>query len=472
MFDSLDEGSTARALATRATLPPAQREPAGFWSGVLSAVPRGVGAAAVESARPLAPMVTTGATVAFPATPQSLDLYRDTDRKLGEIGRALKPDPQDAGIAAQVLFDFARVGTKIAGGAVAGGVPGAVAAGGLGEGTAEFNRLRDAGVDRGTAAAAGAVRGVATAVGVALPLTGATLPATVWLVAAGGPGLFVAEQIASRELLQRAGYDKLAAEYDPLDPVGLIVSTLLPAGVATVAMRGRRARGAAAADGEAATLQAAATPDPTPASRQAAEDAARVRAVAEVPVERSLVRPEDVTARNAEADALVRAEDAMARGEPVRVADSVPGAADEARGRMAARLDELAAAVRESGESLELSPTPRAVAATTEDVTFPAAVEPDAPAARADETPATAPAAAVEATAQAAESAGPRVAVPAGLDLEARVDLRTEGAERGQDAAPVTVREFVAQAEREAADDVASAREIQAAAQCFIGGAT
>ncbi|HAV37456.1 MAG TPA: transglycosylase, partial [Massilia sp.] len=87
-----------------------------------------------------------------------------------------------------------------------------------------------------------------------------TLAQTAGLVAAGGPGGFIAQQAASKAILENAGYDKLADQYDPFDPVGLAVSTLVPSAFGAYAMRGARARAA----------------NPAPADPAAARELARM----------------------------------------------------------------------------------------------------------------------------------------------------------------------------------------------------
>ena len=40
---------------------------------------------------------------------------------------------------------------------------------------------------------------------------------------------FIAQQAASKAILANAGYDQIAEQYNPFDPGGLAVSTLVPA---------------------------------------------------------------------------------------------------------------------------------------------------------------------------------------------------------------------------------------------------
>ncbi|MDB5453250.1 MAG: hypothetical protein JWO33_1828, partial [Caulobacteraceae bacterium] len=107
------------------------------------------------------------------------------------------------------------------------------------EGLTEADRLKQEGVDLATRTKAGLVSGVSAAAAVAVPVVGVGAKSTAALVAIGGPGSFAAQQAATRAILQHAGYDQLASQYDPLDPVGLAVSTLVPAGFGLHGLRAR-----------------------------------------------------------------------------------------------------------------------------------------------------------------------------------------------------------------------------------------
>lgn len=152
------------------------------------------------------------------------------------------PDPSTSNAVEDVLFGLTRFMTKAVGySVVAGGVPGAVLTG-VDEGMTEADRLKSQGVDFGTRTKVGTVAGATSAAAVALPIVGRTWAQTAGLVVAGGPGGFIAQQAASKAILENAGYDKIADQYNPFDPVGLAVSTLVPLPFAAVAMRGARAQ--------------------------------------------------------------------------------------------------------------------------------------------------------------------------------------------------------------------------------------
>ena len=115
-------------------------------------------------------------------------------------------------------------------------------------GMAEADKLRREGVDVATRTKAGAVAGVVAGASIAIPVAvPGSIAKTTAAVVAGGPGGFIAQNAAERAILDNAGYDKIASTYDLLDPVGLALSTLVPAGFGAVAVRGARVRAAAQA---------------------------------------------------------------------------------------------------------------------------------------------------------------------------------------------------------------------------------
>lgn len=159
---------------------------------------------------------------------------------LRATARDMMPDPATSNAVENVLFGLGRFGVKAVGyAAMAGPGAGAALLGGD-EALTEADRLKAQGVDIETRTKVGAVAGLAAGAAVALPVAGKTITQTAALVAAGGPGAFVAQQAASRAILRDADYSKLADQYDPLDPVGLAVSTLVPAGFGAWAARSMR----------------------------------------------------------------------------------------------------------------------------------------------------------------------------------------------------------------------------------------
>lgn len=176
---------------------------------------------------------------------QAIDTTSEIGTGLRNVARDYRPDPATAGLAERLAFDLTRFLGKAVGYTVAGGgVPGAVALG-ADEAMVTADDLGRQGVDQQTRMKAGAVAGVAAAAGVVLPVAApGSVAKTVGLWALGGPGAFISQQQATREILGQADYKQLAEQYDPLDPVGLLVSSLVPAGFAAHALHGARVKAA------------------------------------------------------------------------------------------------------------------------------------------------------------------------------------------------------------------------------------
>jgi hypothetical protein len=160
-----------------------------------------------------------------------------------------RPDPVTASRAEQMVFDVSRFATKAVGYTLATGNPLAGAAVlTTDEGMTASEALKAQGVDPQTRQKIGILSGAAAGAGVILPVSGSTWAQTIGLVGVGGPGAFVAQQQATKTILENANYVDLAQQYDPLDPWGLALSTLVPAGFGAWGMRGTAARRGAAAE--------------------------------------------------------------------------------------------------------------------------------------------------------------------------------------------------------------------------------
>lgn len=164
----------------------------------------------------------------------------------GDIFRArakeLMPDPLTTHASTQVLGGLTEFATKAVGYSLTTG-PAApfLLAGDVG--MAEADKLKQQGVDLATRTKAGAVAGAGAGVSIALPIAiPGSVAKTTALVVAGGPGGFIAQNAAERAILNNAGYEKIGNTYDPLDPVGLTLSTLVPAGFGAAAVRGARVK--------------------------------------------------------------------------------------------------------------------------------------------------------------------------------------------------------------------------------------
>ena len=362
MLDDLFLNDNLRTLQDAAMRPPPVPKQAASFSAwrTTTALPRGVNAGIVQAGSGMADVLgafgeTLGATGAASSrgmfSVPTADERQQADAAakklreqgasfdLGDPGRRFadefKPDPETAHTAERLVFDFARVASKAVGYvATTGGLPGALMTG-ADEGLTVADELKQQGVDLKTRAKVGAVVGGVTALGVGLPMAGNTLAQTAGLVALGGPVSFMAQQQAVRSILEAADYTKLAEQYDPLDPVGLAVSTLIPAGFGAWGLRAARARQAREATAAAAKAEADFAAGPVPSERTAVADA--VRAVTDEQVDAARVmlaverrqagnpgRADDLGAQQAHETALARAEAQMARGERVAVDDVAP----------------------------------------------------------------------------------------------------------------------------------------------------
>jgi hypothetical protein len=271
---------------------------------------------------------------------QGVDLSSQTGDSLRGYARSQRPDPMTASTAEQVVFGVTRPLAKLlAGGALLGpfGLAGAAAE----EGFTQADDLKQQGVDVGTRTAVGALTAAATFGSAALPLAGSTLGRTVALYLAGGPGGFMAQQAGTRAILEHADYAGIAQQFDPLDPMGLALSALIPlpfaAHGALRVMRGRAAEAPPARieptmdapPHDAALAEPPAFSDTQPAVHvpQEVVDAAMVHNLTRLADAHEAVAA-DMPAIRAEIDAAIRAtEPAEPPAAPApQTADAEPGA--------------------------------------------------------------------------------------------------------------------------------------------------
>ena len=157
---------------------------------------------------------------------------------------SFSPDPQTAHTADQVISGVGSGITRAVGAIGTLGPAAGATAFGLSEADTTYQRLIDKGIEPGAAAKVAGVTGVAAGVGAVLPMAGPTVAKTLGLVAAGGPGLYAAQEIMARSILQKAGETAEAGMHDPLDPLGLALSVAIPGvfGGAHIAKMARAAR--------------------------------------------------------------------------------------------------------------------------------------------------------------------------------------------------------------------------------------
>lgn len=379
MFDELYPESADRALTTKVNRPPTPK-PAAFstWGMFKGGLGGGMAAGAAQGIASTGEMLgafgttlaTTGGSAGgmfqLPTEAEQKQQLEAMDKLIkgdelfagGEVTRSFrnvaegyKPDPTTTHAAEQVVFNFARVGSKaITAALTMGNVPGAIVAGAE-EGFTQAEELKQQGVDIGTRTKVGAVTAVTNAVGFALPVAGKTWLGTAGLVAVGGPGTFVTQQAATREILENANYTDLAKQYDPTDKLGLAMSVLLPGAFGALAMRGAaksvKAKGAPAPDA-ASVPDTAPTPEavPVPKAHPTEElvDAARVSLVRQY-MDAANPLPDNVETAAAHNAAYSQALDQITAGERVSV-DVSNAIAVKAAEEMAPRIEAAQAAAK------------------------------------------------------------------------------------------------------------------------------
>lgn len=355
MLDDLYQADTEAAINDLITRPPQTPTPQASKFSVwktLTAVPRGVGTGANETAGGIADVLgafgqTMAATDARSGmfstqTPEQRKQETQARRKMLDEGlefsagddfrqqaRQWMPDAATSHVAEQTVFGLTRFGTKAVVGAVTAGPVVGAGLVGLDEGLTAADDLKRQGVDPLTRAQVGTVVGLTSALVVALPVAGKTAAQTAALVAVGGPLSFMGQQAATSQILKAADYTQLADQYDPLDPVGLAVSTLIPAGFGAMAMRGVKLRAKAAEEHvatvhaqEVAAREAAEIGPPKPTPEQV--DAARVEMLTQHIESAGLHSADDARAAAMHLDAFARAVDDLSAGRRVDVTDLVP----------------------------------------------------------------------------------------------------------------------------------------------------
>jgi hypothetical protein len=302
---------------------------------------QGIGSGAVDMAGSLADFLSSYGTVSAASFGTGADSDAaaarmrkgDTfDTAAGNVLRKkaddMMPDPHTAHMSELMLSGLTRFATKAVTEVGLFGGPVGAALLAADESNSAAQRLIQKGVDPATATLVGESQGLFAGLGAVMPLAGSTLAHTAGLIAVGGPLSFMAQEQLSKEILQNADYGAEAALHDPLDPVGLAVSTLVPAGFGAMGLR-RAAKEAAAArrfKTEADIKAAAALTPAEQASSDSFERSAGNLAELRAEIDKAK-RPEDKAALQAELDK----QEAAARKAPVSAAAQSPEVADAAR---------------------------------------------------------------------------------------------------------------------------------------------
>lgn len=485
MFDSLYQDDVDRALRLETQAPRAQPKPEpGFFSGIGRALWRGGAQGGVETGRAgLNLLEAYGKAQAFAeGAPKEESVDRlfeqsDTSKAVGRVARSFDVDAETTGTAGQIVHGLAKFGTKAVGYGLTMG-PLAPVGFGVDEGISEGLRLSDKGVDTETAIKAGVVHGGAAAASIALPVAGKTIPQTVGLTVAGGPGAFVAEQAAIREILENAGHEDVAREYDPWDVTGLIVSTLGPGafGAGAHAVRARRAR-KAGAKSETPTPEAGTQrPEPEtmpPAGETPREgvDAALVLVLNEAEEAAALVKRTDASGMRAHVDAVRAAEDAINAG---KIPDVTTIARINPEIAASRGVDTIAPAARQAAGALEaVAPVSDSLPGAAE----PVATRSDAAAtatsevavARSGSAPVTEPGQPPAPAARGAVERGAPGDKPVEPGLVDRLSERVKAlAVHTDEGAKVAGLEVARQADAEVRANEQDAKAFEAAVRCFI----
>lgn len=263
-FDNLE---AVRNLAVTPLDPP-KREGRGIWGSAWDSLKAktflGPAASALEVAqKPKGPQSTWD--IVKPEFLRFGDEFPETERSapLRASAKALEPDMATATTSEKLVFGFVGPAVNLVGGALAGGPAGLALAAGE-AGFSQSEELRKQKVKTSTRTGVAMVTTAVTTAGGLLPIVGPTIGKTVGLWAVGGPGAFMAQQQATRSILEAADYADIAKQFDPLDVTGLLVSGapgLVFAGprIVTLMKAGKPAK-ASAAGPVAAPDQAPAAP--------------------------------------------------------------------------------------------------------------------------------------------------------------------------------------------------------------------
>jgi hypothetical protein len=222
-----------------AKLPPVPKKPDpkwSAWSAPLRSVPAGASSLLAAGAE-VATHVGKSLKHEGPG-PAPWQGETDVSRSIRSVRDYYQNDPATASTAEKVVFEAGAFLTQAVPAFAVGGPAGAAATLAVSDGMRTSDELKAAGVDAETRTKVGVTTGMLAGGGAVLPAFGSTVGKTVGLWAAGGPGSFVAQQALTRKILEQANYTELAQQYDPADPTGLLVSSLIPAPFAALGIRG------------------------------------------------------------------------------------------------------------------------------------------------------------------------------------------------------------------------------------------
>lgn len=347
MYDEIYTPQRQNSLGQMVQRPVDPSPQPGFWTGFGGAAYDAVPSAGLTSASSWSAILDAyGKTQAYsdggsnlPPTGQLLfgtepvkpTLKEETIGQIGinPVGAALRqaakkyaPDPAAVGVAGQVVHGVTSTVTKVGVYSLSGPAAPILFGGDMGINRAQ--ELSDQGVDDATAAKAGTVTAVTSAIGYRLPAAlGKTRLQSALIGAVINPAIGAAERGSIHAILQNADYDKIAAQYQPFDLLQLGIDAFTGGAFGALAHGGKGAEGRAA------------TPDEHAAALTMHEVQTRDADM--------LVKSGDNQAANNAADAQVVARAQLDAGEPVSVAHGLrldPEMAGQVREAVTTRLKE------------------------------------------------------------------------------------------------------------------------------------
>jgi hypothetical protein len=155
----------------------------------------------------------------------------DARRLLAQKAKDVMPNPLKTGWASNLVGGLAQVvPTAVVGGAIA-GPAGAMALVGGSQGVGDYEQSRLDGVDASTAAKKAALTGVASGLGVGIPMAkaGAGILTNLGIGAGVNVGLGMAQRAGTAAILDAGGYHDMAAQYKWLDGEAIAVDAVLGA---------------------------------------------------------------------------------------------------------------------------------------------------------------------------------------------------------------------------------------------------
>lgn len=230
LFDLDTDGQRAMAgVARDHLLQPGQDNP-GFWHGVPQAIGMGIMRGGVRAAQAvgmaggglLSQLEQDGDQNSPGLTPGTLTdpYFRGLDKFVSSAIDYWTPGANEVGTAGRVLGGFSEMALPL----MAGGGNPSLLIGSAAMGTG--HDLVQQGVDAKTATGVAVTQAAATGIGFRIPFLGSTLVSRIASGAAGNLAVNAGSAEISHAILQAAGYDAQAKNFDPLDLEARIVDLL------------------------------------------------------------------------------------------------------------------------------------------------------------------------------------------------------------------------------------------------------